>query len=164
MNPYLYDNSPDEGEVTLKKTTPHYYQYKVKLKNPLDIVHPENEKFSGDYYQPKSGGNHPLMILVHGMGDYSRIPCTLLARRLVKQNIACFVPYLTIHSKRLPKAYKSDMPYLTPQQWFEVYRVSVVDIRRIIDWTSGRDEIDPERIYNRDQFRRIRFINIDGCR
>ena len=147
MNPYIYDNPADEGEVTLKKETLHYLQYKVRLKNPLDIVHPENELILGDYYVPKSRTIHPLMILVHGMGDYSRIPCTMLARKLVKQDIACFVPYLTIHSKRLPKAYKSDMPYLTPQQWFEVYRVSVVDIRRIIDWASVRDEIDKQKIY-----------------
>ena len=147
MNPYLYDNRPDEGEIKLKKDTRHYLQYRVRLKNPLDIVHPENEVILGDYYIPKSRTIHPLMILVHGMGDYSRIPCTMLARKLVRQNIACFVPYLTIHSKRLPKAYKSDMPYLTPQQWFEVYRVSVVDIQRIIDWASARDEIDPERIF-----------------
>ena len=118
MNPYIYDNSPDEGEIKLKKETSHYYQYKVRLKNHLDIVHPENEYLLGDYYQPKSGGSHPLIILVHGMGDYSRIPCNLLARKLAKRDIACFVPYLTIHSKRLPKAHKSDMPYLTPQQWF----------------------------------------------
>jgi cephalosporin-C deacetylase-like acetyl esterase len=147
LNPYIYDNSPDKGEIKLKKKTRHYLQFRVRLKNPLDIVHPENEVIPGDYYLPKTGEKHPLMILVHGMGDYSRIPCTMLARKLVKQDIACFVPYLTIHSKRLPKAYKSDMPYLTPQQWFEVYRVSVVDIRKIIDWASGRDEIDPERIF-----------------
>ncbi|MFC1948520.1 alpha/beta hydrolase family protein [Chloroflexota bacterium] len=147
MNPYIYESSPDSGEIQLKKETRHYLQYKVRLKNPLDIVHSENEVIPGDYYLPKSGENHPLMILVHGMGDYSRIPCSLLARKLVKQNIACFVPYLTIHSKRLPKAYKADMPYLTPQQWFEVYRISIVDIRRIIDWASGRDEIKPEKIY-----------------
>jgi len=147
LNPYIYDNPSDEGEVTLKKETPRYFQYKVRLKNTLDIVNPENEMILGDYYIPRSRTIHPLMILVHGMGDYSRIPCTLLARRLVKQNIACFVPYLTIHSKRLPKAYKSEMPYLTPLQWFEVYRISVVDIRRIIDWTTTRDELDPEKIY-----------------
>jgi len=147
LNPYIYDNSPNKGEKTLKKETRHYLQYGVRLNNPLDIVHPENELIPGDYYVPKSRTIHPLMILVHGMGDYSRIPCTMLARKLVKQNIACFVPYLTIHSKRLPKAYKSDMPYLTPQQWFEVYRISVVDIRRIIDWASVRDEIDEEKIF-----------------
>ena len=147
MNPYKYESAPDRGEIQLKKETRDYLQYKVRLTNPLDIAHPENEVIHGDYYLPKSGENHPLIILVHGMGDYSRIPCSLLARKLVKQNITCFVPYLTIHSKRLPKAYKADMPYLTPQQWFEVYRISVVDIRRIIDWSSGRNEINQEKIY-----------------
>jgi esterase/lipase len=147
LNPYQYDSLQNESQVTLKKETRYYHQFKVRLKNPLDIVYPENEEIPGDYYLPKSGNDHPLMIIVHGMGDYSRIPCNMLARKLVKQNIACFVPYLTIHSKRLPKAYKSDMPYLTPQQWFEVYRISVVDIRRIIDWASGRDEIDSDKIY-----------------
>ena len=147
MNPYKYDSVQNKGEVTLKKETRHYRHFKVRLQNPLDIVYPENKVIPGDYYLPKGSNNHPLIIIVHGMGDYSRIPCTMLARKLVKQNIACFIPYLTIHSKRLPKAYKSDMPFLTPQQWFEVYRISVVDIRRIIDWASDRDEINPEKIY-----------------
>lgn len=147
MNPYKYDSVQNEGQVKLKKETRNFLQYKVSLKNPLDIVYPENEVITGDYYLPKGGNNHPFMVIVHGMGDYSRIPCNMLARKLIKQNVACFVPYLTIHSKRLPKAYKSDMPYLTPRQWFEVYRISVVDICRIIDWASNRDEIDAEKIY-----------------
>lgn len=147
MNPYVYDFSPDTGEIILKNETGSFCHYRVRLKNTLDIVYPENTVIPGDYYLPKSEGSVPLMILVHGMGDYSRIPCNLMARKLVKQGIACFIPYLTIHSKRLPKAYKSSMPYLTPEQWFEVYRVSVVDIRLIIDWASARNEVDNEKIF-----------------
>ena len=146
MNPYVYESHLEKSKIKLKKETFDYLQYRVRLTNPLNITYPENNGILGDYYVPKSRNIFPVMILVHGMGDYSRIPCTMLARKLVKQNMACFVPYLTIHSKRLPKAYKTDMPYLTPQQWFEVYRVSVVDIRRIIDWVSSRNEVNSEKV------------------
>ncbi len=147
MNPYSYEKSEYQAEIRLKKETRDYYQYEVRLQNTLDIAFPENAVIPGDYYLPKSGGKHPLMILTHGMGDYSVIPCKLLARKFVRQGVACFVPYLSIHSKRLPKEYKTSMPYLTSRQWFEVYRVSVVDIRHIIDWASDRSEIDEDKIY-----------------
>jgi esterase/lipase len=95
---------------------------------------------------PKAGHNVPLAILVHGMGDYSVIPCRLLARTLLKQGIACFIPYLIIHSKRIPSSIKMHMPNLTPDEWFKIYQVSVVDIRQAVDWACSKEELDNQKI------------------
>jgi len=80
------------------------------------------------------------------MGDHSVIPCKLLARSLLKQGVACFIPYLTIHSKRIPKAMRAHLPYLNPDEWFQCYRVSVVDIRQIVDWAYSGTELDAEQV------------------
>jgi cephalosporin-C deacetylase-like acetyl esterase len=41
---------------------------------------------------------------------------------------------------------KSHLPYITPEDWFEGYRASVIEVRQIIDWASSRPELDKERI------------------
>jgi cephalosporin-C deacetylase-like acetyl esterase len=38
------------------------------------------------------------------------------------------------------------MPYLTSEEWFQIYRLSVVDIRQIIDWAENIQELDENRI------------------
>jgi cephalosporin-C deacetylase-like acetyl esterase len=39
------------------------------------------------------------------------------------------------------------MPYLTPKEWYNVYRTSVVDIRQVIDWAMTRQEIDTKKLF-----------------
>jgi len=146
LNPYSYENHIPDAELLLKKETPRFLHYEVQFQSALDTGYPENSVVKGEYYQPEVGYKVPLVILVHGMGDYSVLPCKLLARSLLKQGIACFIPYLTIHSRRLPEAIRPSMPYLSPDEWFQVYRFSVVDICQIVDWASGRQELDAERV------------------
>ena len=77
----------------------------------------------------------------------SAVPCRFLARSLVKRGIACFVLYLMIHSKRIPPSMKARMPYLTPDDWFNIYRVSVTDIRQVVDWAHTREDINTRKIF-----------------
>jgi hypothetical protein len=70
----------------------------------------------------------------------------MLARSLVKQGIACFVLYLTTHSKRIPEVIRAHLPYLSPDEWFQVYRTSVVDVCQIVDWAYSRTELDADRV------------------
>jgi len=60
--------------------------------------------------------------------------------------VACFIPYLTTHSKRIPAVMITNLPYLTPDQWFECYRTSVVDIRQVVDWAYTITELDTEQV------------------
>lgn len=146
MNPYSYEHSIPEVKLGLKKDTPKLLHYEIRFRSALDTGYPENSIVKGEYYWPRVEHKVPLTILVHGMGDHSVIPCKLLARSLLKQGIACFIPYLTIHSKRIPKAMRNHMPYLTFDEWFQCYRVSVVDIRQIIDWAYSRNELDTQQV------------------
>ena len=133
--------------MRLEKETGSSIRYRVSFRSALDTGHPENSTVIGDYYRPKTATAAPFLILTHGMGDFSVIPCTLMARKFVTQGVACFVPRLSIHSNRLPAAMKPSMPYLSPDDWFSVYRTSVVDIRQIVDWAESRQEIATGKQY-----------------
>jgi len=146
VNPYSYENSIPEVKLCLKKDSQAMLHYEIQFQSALDTGYPENGIVKGEYYQPKVDHKVPLVILVHGMGDHSVIPCKLLARSLLKQGIACFVLYLTIHSKRIPEAMRVRLPYLNPDEWFQCYQVSVVDIRQIVDWACSRTELDTEQV------------------
>ena len=41
---------------------------------------------------------------------------------------------------------KPRFPYLTADEWFEHYRISVINVRQILDWAGQRPEIDSEKI------------------
>ncbi|MFC1984090.1 alpha/beta hydrolase family protein [Chloroflexota bacterium] len=146
MNPYNYENSISEVDSHLKKDSPKLLHYEIQFQSAIDTGYPKNSIVKGEYYQPKVKHKVPLAILVHGIGDYSVIPCKILARSLLKQGVACFIPYLTIHSKRIPKDMRAHLPYLTPYQWFQCYQVSVVDIRQIVDWAYSRTELDTNQV------------------
>lgn len=146
MNPYSYENSIQEAKLCLKRDTPKLLHYSVQFQSAIDTGYPENSIVKGELYLPKIEHEAPLAILVHGIGDYSIIPCKLLARSLLKQGIACFIPYLTIHSKRIPRAMRAHLPYLTPDEWFKSYQVSVIDIRQVVDWAYTREELDTQRV------------------
>jgi len=146
MNPYNYENGITDVKSRLKENTPKLLHYEIQFRSALNTGYSENSIVKGEYYQPRVEYKVPLAILVHGMGDHSIIPCKLLARSLLKQGIACFIPYLTIHSKRIPKAMRANMPYLNPDEWLQCYRISVVDIRQIVDWAYGRTELDTQRV------------------
>lgn len=146
MNPYNYKNGISEVKSSLKGDTPKLLHHEVEFRSALNIGYSENSIVSGEYFWPRLGHKTPLAILVHGMGDHSVIPCRLLARSLLKHGIACFIPYLTIHPRRIPKVMRAHMPYLTPDEWFQSYRVSVVDIRQIADWAYSRNELDARHV------------------
>jgi cephalosporin-C deacetylase-like acetyl esterase len=146
VNPFSYEDNISEAKLHLKKDTPKLLHYDVRFRSALDTGHPENSIVKGEYYRPRVEQKTPLAILVHGMGDHSVIPCRLLAGSLVRQGVACFIPYLTIHSKRIPKVMRDHMPYLNPDEWFQSYQISVVDIRQIVDWAYSRTELDAQQV------------------
>ncbi|MFC1952054.1 alpha/beta hydrolase family protein [Chloroflexota bacterium] len=146
MNPYKYKDSISQVESRLKRDTPTMLHYEIKFRSAIDTGYQENSIVKGEYYQPKVDHKVPLAIMVHGIGDHSIIPCKLLAQSLLKQRIACFILYLTTHSKRIPKAIRIHMPYLNPDEWFQCYRVSVADIRQVVDWAYSRTELDAKQV------------------
>ena len=146
MNPYSYTSGETHVNLHLKETTGSWLRYEVDFPSAHPTRYEENNTVRGEYFQPRQSENAPLAILIHGWGDYSLIPCKLLARSLASKGIACFVLYLVFHTSRMPEVVKSRLPVLIPEEWFEGYRVSVIDVRQVVDWAGDRAEINQEQI------------------
>ncbi len=147
MNPFKYNNTLTGITTRLIKQTASYRVYEVSFRSAIDTGYSRNSTVMGDYYVPVTDNPVPLAVLVHGMGDYSVLPWRVMAGNFINRKIACFLPYLSIHSRRLPAELKGNIPYLSPEEWYNVYRVSVIDILQIIDWAETRPEIDSNRVF-----------------
>jgi len=146
MNPYSCTSGEPHFNLHLKETTNKWLRYTVDFPSAHPTRYEENNTVRGEYFQPRSTDSAPLAILIHGWGDYSIIPCKLLARALASKGIACFVLYLVFHTTRMPEVVKNRLPVLTPEEWFEGYQVSVIDVRQVADWAGDRAEINQEQV------------------
>jgi dienelactone hydrolase len=145
MNPYRYKNGNIKANLQLKETTSKWLRYAVDFPTAHPI-HNENSNVLGEYFQPREAKNAPLAIIIHGWGDRSAMPCQWLARSLVKRGYAAFILYLISHTSRMTKTIASHMPYPNTEDWFEIYRASVIEARQVLDWANSRPELDTERI------------------
>jgi dienelactone hydrolase len=146
MNPYNYPNSKTDFDLELNETTRGWLRYAVKFPVARPTRYEENNVAYGEYYQPRQGSNWPLAILVHGWGDRSILPCKLLAKDLAKNGIASFILYLVFHQRRMPYVIQERLPNLTPDEWWEGYQTSVIDIRQTIDWAEKNKDINKNKI------------------
>jgi len=146
MNPYNYPDNEPHFNLHLKQTTSRWLRYAVDFPTAHPMPYKENNTVRGEYFQPRNTNKAPLVILLHGMGDHVLIPCKLLARDLVKKGIACFVMYSVFHTSRMPEDGRKRLPDLTPEEWYEGYRISVIDVRQVVDWAGSRAEIEKEQI------------------
>jgi esterase/lipase len=146
VNPYIYQSGETTFNLRLKKVTGKWSSYLVDFPSAFQNGHWGSSIVRGEYFQPQGATRAPLVILLHGMGDHSVIPCKLLARSLASNGTACLILYLFLHSSRLPEDMKRRYPVFAPEEWFQIYRTSVIEVRQVIDWAMSREEIDGEKI------------------
>jgi dienelactone hydrolase len=146
MNPYDYSNDNGHFNLHLMHQTARWLRYTVDFPPAFRTRHGKGEVVRGDYFQPRGSGKAPLVILLHGSGDVSLVPCRWLARSLAQKGIACFVPRIILHSSRLSGAGLRHTPHLSDEEWFEIYRTAVVEVRQIVDWSGTRAELDARMV------------------
>jgi len=146
MNPYEYPRGEPNFTLGVEKANSKWSRRSVKFVTAGPAFHDEGRIARGEYFQPLRANNVPLAIILHGFGDHSVIPCKLLARSLVNRGIACLVLYLVFHSSRMPEAMRRRAPAFTSEEWLEGYRVSVIEVRQVVDWASSRPEINHEQM------------------
>lgn len=146
MNPFSYNNHDTQLNLQLVEKKPHWSRYRVDFASAHISQYQEHNTIYGEYYRPNRENKLPLAIIIHGMGDRSTLPCRIIARNLARNGIASFIVYLVFHSSRMPRSIKKKMPFLSPEEWYESYRTSVIDVRQVLDRVSGFEEIDREKI------------------
>lgn len=146
MNPFEY--TPRQSSFTLghSKTNKYYTHFQVTFISAFCGLHQGKDIVKGEYYVPQKGNNHQLAIMLHGNGRRSVAPLRLLAKSLVRKGIACFIISLAIHPFRMTREKLNRYPRLSPDEWFEIYQTSVIEVRQIIDWSNTREELNPKKI------------------
>ena len=145
VNPYDY-TPVERYNILPAAENGRYRRLMVSFPSACAAENSKMNDVSGVCYLPRSTGKSPFVVLAHGVGDTSAAPCHLLARALADAGIASFVLYLPVHSRRLPDDLKDRFYQLTAQDWFDLYRVSVINIRQALDWAQNRPEIDAGRL------------------
>ena len=143
MNLYSYQADNPNFNVKLAKENRSWQRYTVSFPTAHPTHYEKSNTVWGEYFRPKTGRKLPLAILIHGLGDRSVIPLKILAWSLVRRGIACFILYLVLHSSRMPPNGPSR---LSSDEWFENYRISVIDVRQVIDWAETRAELNKEQM------------------
>lgn len=146
MNPYSYQSGEPSFNLRWKEITKRWSSRSVDFPSAFPNSHWGSNIVRGEYFRPWRSDGVQLAILLHGMGDHSVIPCKLLAKSLASNGIACLILYLVVHSSRIPESMRRQFPHLAPEEWFQVYQTSVIEVRQVIDWVSSREEIDREKI------------------
>lgn len=141
---YGYETGEDTFNLDIKETGKHWVHYGAEFEGKnISEGDVERESAGGDFYFPKhTSGKAPLVILLHGAGDHSVIPCSMIAKSLSKRGYACMVMYLPIHTTRMTAEAKKRFPALSADEWIKVYRNSVVEVRKVLDWAGSRSDID----------------------
>ncbi len=146
MNPYQYSTYSLPFNLNQISSNRYYHCYIVEFTAAFHGVYQQSSRVTGEYYRPLKGDKHQLAILLHGSGRRSILPLRLLVRSLTKRGIACLITYQAIHPNRMPRQNRKRYPWLSPEEWFEIYQTSVIEVRQIIDWAITRQEIDHKKI------------------
>ncbi|MDV2988947.1 MAG: alpha/beta hydrolase family protein [Dehalogenimonas sp.] len=141
FNPYTYRDSGD-FKVEPVNSSGAFKKFEVSFSSACPTDYPQLDTVTGEYCLPNTDDKPPLVLLVHGVGDTSTVPCRLLAGALTKSGIASLTLTMPIHSRRLPAEMKRDFYSLSAQDWYNLYRISVVNIRQALDWAESRSELD----------------------
>lgn len=145
MKPYDYTAAEPDFKLKLLETKPDWWRYGVDFPTARPTVYYTNS-VHGEYLRPRQGAAKSLAILVHGWGDRSLIPCRLLAKALSKKGIASFVVYLVFHSSRMPAPMREKGLRLSPEEWWQGYQTSVVEVRQIVDWAVKSQRINKKAV------------------
>jgi|WetSurMetagenome_2_1015567.scaffolds.fasta_scaffold12069_4 cephalosporin-C deacetylase-like acetyl esterase len=146
INPYVYTKQSDGFNSRLIEESKLGLRYSVSFPSAQTDGCLGNNPVKGEFLLPKVQGKMPLAILVHGMGGSSVSPCRKIAGTLAQKGIASFILYLIFHKNRAHEIVQKKYPNLTTEEWFESYRISVTEVRQVMDWAGSRPEILQDQV------------------
>jgi len=122
--------------------------YKVEFPSFVRSGYPENDIVHCFYYMPKKDFKVPAVIIIHGYKAKKLKIEKEIAKKLAERGMAGLVFVLPYHSLRKPKNLASGEYFIHDdlQKVRETFRQTIIDIRCLIDWLEGREEVDRERV------------------
>lgn len=146
INPYVYTKQNNGSNSGIIEESTLGLRYAVSFPSARTGGCLGNNPVKGEFFLPRVPDKKPLAILVHGMGDSSVAPCRRIAYTLAQKGIATFILYLIFHKHRAHEIVQKKYPNLTAEEWFESYRISVTEVRQVLDWAGSRPEIQQDQV------------------
>jgi predicted esterase len=108
---------------------------------------PANDQAAAFYYQPRSLGRHPVVLILHGLGSRRAGLEQWLARQLARRGLAALVPVFPDHMMRkTPGGMLDALRQGDPDKIRDAGLQAILDLRRALDWLEAREEIAPDRV------------------
>ncbi len=128
---------------------PRYRVIRLTFLSRIQSPSPNNNQVRGYYYQPKTEGRLPAVVVLHGLGGVltggkSEAVCQSFAER----GMAAFLLILPYHLERRAEGKHSGQGFISadPQRLVESGRQAVIDLRCVLDWLVARPEVDSQRL------------------
>jgi acetyl esterase/lipase len=108
---------------------------------------PANDQAAAFYYQPRSPGRHPVVLILHGLGSRRASLEQWLARQFARRGLAALVPVFPDHMMRkAPGGMQDAFREGDPDRIRDAGLQAVLDLRRALDWLEAREEIAPGQV------------------
>jgi len=131
------------------REAPRYRVIRLTFPSQVHSPSPNNDLVRGYYYQPKTEGRLPAVVVLHGWGGIltggrSEAICKSFAER----GMAAFLLVLPYHLERHAEGEHSGQGFISadPQRLVESGRQAVIDLRCVLDWLVARPEVDSQRL------------------
>ena len=148
---YSYPKRPVEPRVELRRERGLYRVWDLEISSIGDNGQPDNG-VRARYFESRLPGTKRLILVLPIYGK-SHYPSRKVARFLTKDrdaettNVLMLLGGENLYDWRAMAASKSEEEFLVEvEETVRRVKNTVIDVRRLLDWSEGRSEIDPERI------------------
>jgi poly(3-hydroxybutyrate) depolymerase len=128
---------------------PRYRVIRLTFPSRVQSPSPNNDQVRGYYYQPKTEGRVPAVVMLHGFGGVlTGGKSEALCQSFAEREIAAFLLVLPYHMERHAEGKRSGQGFMSadPQRLVESGRQAIIDVRCVLDWLVARPEVDPQRL------------------
>lgn len=121
------------------------YISEVTFPSPVETPYACNNTVHCEYFQPRAGGGHPGVVVLHILGGDFELARTF-SRHLAQHGVGALFLIMPYYGPRRPPEANVRMISDDPRQTVAGMTQAVLDIRRAAAWLAAREEIDAEQL------------------
>lgn len=132
-------------EIEPKRETPNYSVSLVRFPSPIVTGDVANDTVHAEYFQPKSLGKHPAVVVLHILGaDFAL--SRYMAARLADRGVSALFVKLPYYGERRGNDASRRFLSTDLERSVNAMRQGVCDVRRAAAWLACRPESDGDRL------------------